>query len=69
MSDGTEYSRPLFDIIIFYAGAYSCEGEIDFSGDGLAQLYYRELREDTSIHLLATFLHGGTELFPSCNSH
>jgi hypothetical protein len=27
--DGTEYSRPLFDIIIFYAGAYSCEGEIE----------------------------------------
>lgn len=39
--DGTEYSRPLFDIIIFYAGAYSCEGEIDFSGDGLAQAKYK----------------------------
>jgi hypothetical protein len=29
--DGTEYSRPLFDMIIFYAGAYSCEGTINFS--------------------------------------
>jgi len=32
----------LFDIIIFYAGAYSCEGEIDFSGDGLAQVKYKD---------------------------
>jgi hypothetical protein len=29
--DGTEYSKPLFDMIIFYAGAYSCEGTINFS--------------------------------------
>jgi hypothetical protein len=29
--DGTEYSKPLFDMIVFYAGAYSCEGTIHFS--------------------------------------
>lgn len=29
--DGTEYSKPLFDMVIFYAGAYSCEGTIDVS--------------------------------------
>jgi hypothetical protein len=29
--DGTEYSKPIFDIVIFYAGAYSCEGNITFS--------------------------------------
>ena len=23
--DGTEYSKPMFDMVIFYAGAYSCE--------------------------------------------
>jgi hypothetical protein len=40
--DGTEYSRPLFDIIIFYAGAYSCEGEIDFSGNELPQVKYKD---------------------------
>lgn len=40
--DGTEYSRPLFDIIIFYAGAYSCEGQIDFSGNGLPQVKYKD---------------------------
>jgi hypothetical protein len=22
--DGTEYSKPMFDMVIFYAGAYSC---------------------------------------------
>jgi hypothetical protein len=40
--DGTEYSRPLFDVIIFYAGAYSCEGEIDFSADRLPQVKYKD---------------------------
>src|SRR5215212_3684013 len=29
--DGTEYSKLMFDMVIFYAGAYSCEGTIDFS--------------------------------------
>ena len=29
--DGTEYSKLMFDMIIFYAGAYSCEDTIDFS--------------------------------------
>jgi hypothetical protein len=29
--DGTEYSKSLFDMIIFFAGAYSCEGTINFS--------------------------------------
>ena len=24
--DGTEYSRPLYDMIVFFAGAYSAEG-------------------------------------------
>jgi hypothetical protein len=33
--DGTEYSKPMFDMVIFYAGAYSCEGNITFSqGEG-----------------------------------
>jgi hypothetical protein len=29
--DGTEYSKPMFDMVIFYAAAYSCEGNITFS--------------------------------------
>jgi hypothetical protein len=32
--DGTEYSKPMFDMVIFYAGAYSCEGNIAFSQEG-----------------------------------
>jgi hypothetical protein len=32
--DGTEYSKPMFDMVIFYAGAYSCEGNITFSQEG-----------------------------------
>lgn len=29
--DGTEYSRPLFDMIVFFAGAYSSEGSLTFT--------------------------------------
>jgi hypothetical protein len=28
--DGTEHSKSMFDMVIFYAGAYSCEGNITF---------------------------------------
>ena len=24
--DGTEYSKQLFDMVVFFAGSYSCEG-------------------------------------------
>lgn len=37
--DGTEYSQPLFDMVIFYAGAYSSEGEIKFSSNGIDVVY------------------------------
>jgi hypothetical protein len=30
--DGTMYSRPLFDLVIFFGGAYASTGTIDFSG-------------------------------------
>jgi hypothetical protein len=39
--DGTEYSKPLFDMIIFYAGAYSCEGTIDVSNQDKAIIKYK----------------------------
>lgn len=39
--DGTEYSRPLFDMMIFYAGAYSCEGGIDFSEENNLKIRYK----------------------------
>jgi hypothetical protein len=28
--DGTEYSKPMFDRVVFFVGAYSCEGNITF---------------------------------------
>ena len=31
--DGTEYSRPLYDIILFFAGAYSSEGSMTILDD------------------------------------
>jgi hypothetical protein len=29
--DGTEYAKQFFDMVIFYAGAYSCSGALDFN--------------------------------------
>jgi hypothetical protein len=37
--DGTEYSTQLFDMIVFYAGEYSCEGSLDFSDNGIRASY------------------------------
>lgn len=37
--DGTEYSQPLYDMIVFFAGAYSCEGSMTFLNDKI-QLNY-----------------------------
>jgi hypothetical protein len=38
--DGTEYSKPMFDMIIFYGGAYSCEGTFSFSNEGKIEIKY-----------------------------
>ena len=48
--DGTEYSKPLFDMIIFYAGAYSCEGTIDVSNqkDGAIIKYKNKFLDHVS---------------------
>ena len=37
--DGTEYSKQLFDMVVVFAGSYSCEGSIDFSDNGLRVSY------------------------------
>lgn len=37
--DGTEYSVQLFDMVVFYAGAYSSEGSITFSQEGIEIKY------------------------------
>ena len=44
--DGTEYSNPLFDMIVFYAGAYTCEGTIRYSPDEIKVEYKHK-----SLHL------------------
>jgi hypothetical protein len=50
--DGTEYSKPLFDMIIFYAGAYSCEGTIHFS----------EERENLEVRYQNRFMDQGKDI-------
>lgn len=37
--DGTEYARQFFDMVIFYAGAYSCFGSINFDETNLKVKY------------------------------
>lgn len=37
--DGTEYSVQLFDMVVFYAGAFSCEGSVNLSPDGIKLTY------------------------------
>lgn len=39
--DGTEYSKSLFDMIIFYAGGYSCEGTMRFSKNENVIVHYK----------------------------
>jgi hypothetical protein len=37
--DGTEYSTQFFDMVIFYAGAYSCSGTIDLNKNEIKPKY------------------------------
>jgi len=40
--DGTMYSRPLFDLVIFFGGAYASTGTITFQKDNKPQIEYDE---------------------------
>lgn len=40
--DGTMYSRPLFDMIVFFGGAYASTGTVTFRGDGPPTVSYDE---------------------------
>ncbi|MBS7616320.1 hypothetical protein KEJ45_03885 [Candidatus Bathyarchaeota archaeon] len=40
--DGTMYSRPLFDLMVFFGGAYASTGTITFSEDKLPTVEYDE---------------------------
>ncbi len=49
--DGTMYSRPLFDLVIFFGGAYASTGTVTFSEDGKVTISYDEktLRQSAGI--------------------
>jgi hypothetical protein len=49
--DGTEYSNPLFDMVIFYAGAYSCDGSIEFSQQDNLKIKYQNRFIDQSLDI------------------
>jgi len=38
--DGTMYSRPLFDLMIFFGGAYAATGTIEFRKDAKQMVEY-----------------------------
>lgn len=38
--DGTMYSRPMFDMVIFFGGAYAATGTIVFSENGMPKIKY-----------------------------
>jgi len=40
--DGTEYAREIFDLVIFFGGAYACLGEIKFLPDSKPEIKYNE---------------------------
>jgi hypothetical protein len=40
--DGTMYSRPLFDLVIFFGGAYASTGTVTFSEDSMPVIKYDE---------------------------
>jgi len=40
--DGTMYSRPLFDLVIFFGGAYASTGTVTFSENGVPTVKYDE---------------------------
>jgi hypothetical protein len=40
--DGTMYSKPLFDMVIFFGGAYAARGTIKFSETGIPEVEYEK---------------------------
>jgi hypothetical protein len=49
--DGTLYSRPLFDMVIFFGGAYAATGTITFSDTGAPRVLYdtKTMQQNTGI--------------------
>ncbi|MHA1667450.1 MAG: hypothetical protein ACTSUR_02235, partial [Candidatus Heimdallarchaeaceae archaeon] len=40
--DGTEYAKEIFDLVIFFGGAYACTGEIEFLPTSPPRIEYNE---------------------------
>ena len=39
--DGTEYSKPIFDMVAFFGGSYAAEGTVTLTGEG-AKVSYKD---------------------------
>ncbi len=44
--DGTEYTRPMFDLVIFFGGSYAARGIVEFRDDGLRVEYSTRFAEE-----------------------
>lgn len=44
--DGTEYTRPMFDLVIFFGGSYAAKGFVQFKDDGLKIEYSTRFSEE-----------------------
>ncbi|MGQ9510108.1 MAG: hypothetical protein ACUVTN_12060 [Thermodesulfobacteriota bacterium] len=44
--DGTEYAREIFDLVIFFGGAYACTGKIEFDRNGPKIKYSEEIVQE-----------------------
>ena len=44
--DGTEYTKPLFDLVIFFGGSYTARGTIEFREKGPEIEYSTKLTEE-----------------------
>jgi len=40
--DGTEYARPLFDLVVFFGGSYAAKGTVEFPRNGLPRVEYED---------------------------
>jgi hypothetical protein len=44
--DGTEYTRPMFDLVIFFGGSYAAKGFVQFEGNGPKIEYSTKFSEE-----------------------
>lgn len=44
--DGTEYTRPMFDLVIFFGGSYAARGFVEFSDEGPKVEYSTKFAEE-----------------------